>query len=91
MSRCTTPAAWAAGFNSCILHGFAMHTRAVEALGASLPGKVRSLKAVDVKFSRPLVLPAEIGLYTQGNEFWLGSGPGAPAHLIGWYQEEERQ
>lgn len=85
------PAAWAAGFNSCILHGFAMHTRAVEALGRSLGGKVRSLKAVDVKFSKPLVLPADVGVYVVGHEFWLGSGPGAPAHLVGSYQEENRQ
>ena len=85
------PAAWASGFNGCILHGFAMHARAVEALGAALPGKVRSLKSVDVKFSRPLVLPAQVGVYARGHEFWLGKGPGAPAHLLGTYQEEKRQ
>lgn len=80
------PAARMAGFKSCILQGFAMHARAVELLGASLPGRVRSLTGVDVKFARPLVLPAQIGVFASDTSFWLGTAPGAPANLIGSYQ-----
>jgi acyl dehydratase len=77
------PAARLAGFPGCILQGFAMHARAVEAVGASLPGGVRALRGVDVRFARPLVLPAEVGVYARGRDFWLGSAPGAPANLVG--------
>jgi acyl dehydratase len=85
------PAAWAAGFKRCILQGFAMHSLAVEALGATLSRGAPSLAAVDVKFARPLVLPAKVGVYSKGDHFWLGAGPGAPANLIGTYQEERRR
>jgi acyl dehydratase len=77
------PAARLAGFRSCILQGFAMHARAVEAVGAALPGGVRALRGVDVRFTRPLVLPAEVGVYARGTDFWLGAAAGAPANLVG--------
>jgi acyl dehydratase len=83
------PAARLAGFGGCILQGFAMHARAVEAVGASLPGGVHALRAVDARFARPLVLPAEVGVYATGGRFWLGSGPGEPAHLVGSYRTED--
>lgn len=81
------PAARAAGFSGCILHGFAMHARAVEALGASLPGGVRSLGGVDVRFTRPLALPAQVGVFSSGRDFFLGPAPGAPANLVGAMRE----
>lgn len=82
------PAARLAGFRSCILQGFAMHARAVEALGASLAGGVRALRAAEARFARPLVLPAAVGVYARGGRFWLGSAPGAPANVIGTYRVE---
>lgn len=84
------PAARLAGFKSCILQGFAMHARAVERLGASLPGGVRSLAGADVKFARPLPLPAQVGVWASGRDFYLGRAAGAPANLIGTYDTEER-
>jgi acyl dehydratase len=82
------PAARLAGFRSCILQGFAMHARAVEAVGASLPGGVRALRGADVRFTRPLVLPADVGVYGRGTEFWLGAAAGAPANLVGTHVPE---
>jgi acyl dehydratase len=85
------PAARLAGFRSCILQGFAMHARAVEAVGASIPGGARRLAAADVRFTRPLVLPAEVGVYARGRDFWLGAAPGAPANLVGTYRVEDER
>jgi acyl dehydratase len=82
------PAARLAGFPGLILQGFALHARAVEAIGAALPGGVRALRAVDATFVRPLVLPADVGVYAEGDQFWLGSAPGAPASVTGSYRAE---
>jgi acyl dehydratase len=85
------PAALLAGFPRCILQGFAMHARAVEAVGASLPGGVRSLRGADVRFARPLPVPAAVGVYARGRDLWLGEAPGAPANLIGTFVPEEQR
>lgn len=58
------PAARAAGFRNVILHGFATLARALEGLiGGLWAGDASPLAEVDVRFTRPLVLPAEVGLY----------------------------
>ncbi len=80
------PAARAAGFKNVILHGFATMARAVEGLNRALfAGDVSKLAAIDVKFTRPLVLPAQVGLYTEGDRVFVGDAPGGPAYLVGTY------
>lgn len=84
------PHARAAGFRGCILHGFATLARAVEALvRARLAGDPRRLTRIDVRFTRPLVLPAAVGIYLDGGAaITVGDAPGGRAYLEGHYETE---
>ncbi len=73
---------WAriAGFRSTILHGFATLARAVEALTRGpLGSDPARLTSIDVRFTRPLVLPARVsvrttdegGLWVAGEDVYL--------------------
>jgi acyl dehydratase len=78
------PYAKAFGFRSTILHGFATMARAIEGLQRTVfAGSTRALRTVDVKFTRPLVLPAKVGLYLHGHDIFVGDAPGGPAYLTG--------
>ena len=62
----------AAGFRYCILHGFATFARAIEGLNRGLfAGDTERLKTIEVKFTKPLVLPASVGLYVRDDEVVL--------------------
>jgi hypothetical protein len=80
----------ASGFRACILHGFSTLARAIEALNRSrFAGDVSRLALVDARFSRPLVLPAEVGVYVDaGDGLWVGDAPGGGAYLEGRYETE---
>jgi len=83
------PYARAFGFKSTILHGFATMARAYEGLSRYLyAGSVDRLKAFDVKFTRPLVLPAKVGLYVDNHQCFVGDAPGGPAYLVGSFEEK---
>ncbi|MGZ3438177.1 MAG: MaoC/PaaZ C-terminal domain-containing protein, partial [Polyangia bacterium] len=72
------------GFKNVILHGFGTMARAIEALNRGLfAGDVTALQEIDVRFTRPLALPARVGVYVRGNEVWVGDAPGGPAYLEG--------
>jgi acyl dehydratase len=92
------PAARAAGFRSCILHGFGTLAWAWEGLVARrLAGDEARLAQIDVRFTRPLVLPNTVRLYTfdapadapagpdgttpQG--FGVAEAAGGPAFMLG--------
>jgi acyl dehydratase len=80
----------AQGFRACILHGFGTLARAVEALArARLAGDPLRLAAIDVRFTRPLVLPARVGAYVAtdagAGRIWIGDAPGGAAYLEGSY------
>ncbi|MGB5810313.1 MAG: MaoC/PaaZ C-terminal domain-containing protein [Polyangiales bacterium] len=80
------PAARAAGFRNVILHGFSTMARAIEGLNQSLfAGDISRLAVIDVKFTRPLVLPAKVGLYIEDDNVFVGDAPGGPAYLVGTY------
>ncbi len=81
------PAARAAGFRGCILHGFSTLARTVEALNRRVfAGDARALSSIDVRFVRPLVLPASVGVYlTRGGEVFVGDSPGGGVYLDGRY------
>jgi acyl dehydratase len=82
------PYARALGFDGTILHGFATLARVVEALQAALfDGRSDRLKVIDVRFTRPLCLPAEVGLYLAGDELSVGTDRGEPAYLTGSFRE----
>jgi acyl dehydratase len=81
------PYAKAFGFRSTILHGFATMARTIEGLQRTVfSGSVHALRAVDVKFTKPLLLPAKVGLYVRGDEVWVGDAPGGPAYLTGSFE-----
>ncbi|HEY2518331.1 MAG TPA: MaoC/PaaZ C-terminal domain-containing protein [Polyangiaceae bacterium] len=82
------PAAKAAGFRGCILHGFSSLARTVETLNRRVfAGDVRALAAIDVRFTRPLVLPARVGVYVASDKrVLLGDAPGGGAYLEGFYE-----
>jgi hypothetical protein len=84
------PYARLAGFRSTILHGFATLARAVEALnGALFAGDPLRLAAIDVRFTKPLVLPATVSVYTSAGHLWVGDAPGADAYLEGRFDTPE--
>jgi acyl dehydratase len=81
------PYAKAFGFRSTILHGFATMARAIEGLQRTVfSGSIHALRVVDVKFTKPLLLPAKVGLYVRGDEIWVGDAPGGPAYLTGSFE-----
>jgi acyl dehydratase len=81
------PYARAFGFRNTILHGFSTMARAMEGLQRTLfAGSVRAIRVLDVKFTKPLVLPAKVGLYVKGESLWVGDAPGGPAYLVGTFQ-----
>ncbi len=82
------PAAKMAGFRSVILHGFASMARAVEGLNrAVFVGDPARLRSLDVRFVRPLLLPARVGLYLDRatQRFWIADGLTGPAYLSGTF------
>jgi MaoC like domain len=75
------------GFKNVILHGFGTMARAIEALNRGLlAGDVGALSEIDVRFTRPLVLPARVGVYVRGDKLWVGDAPGGPAYLEGSFK-----
>jgi acyl dehydratase len=82
------PYARAFGFRSTILHGFSTGARAMEGLArARFAGDVHALQTFEARFTRPLALPAEVGLYADENRgIFVGDGPGKTAYLVGRYQ-----
>jgi acyl dehydratase len=82
-------AAKAAGFRSVILHGFASMSRAAEQLVSELPPTAApaglALREMDVRFVKPLVLPANVGLYRLGSGLSVGPAPGDEAFMVGTF------
>ncbi|HJL18370.1 MAG TPA: MaoC/PaaZ C-terminal domain-containing protein [Sandaracinaceae bacterium LLY-WYZ-13_1] len=74
------------GFRNTILHGFGTMARAIEGMNRALfVGDVDALKEIHVRFTRPLVLPARVGLYVHDHEVFVGDAPGGPAYLTGTF------
>ena len=72
------------GFRSTILHGFSTMARTIEGLNRGLfAGGTRRIASFDCRFTRPLVLPASVGLYVRDHEVWVGDALGGPAYLAG--------
>lgn len=78
------PYAKASGFRSTILHGFATLAHAYEAYVANvLSGGHDRITSIDVKFTRPLVLPKQVRLFVEGGALAVGDAPGGPAYMTG--------
>lgn len=78
----------ASGFRGVINHGFSTMARAIEGLNRNLfGGDANRLKSFDARFVRPLHLPADVGLYIDGQGgVFVGLRPGGPAYLVGSYE-----
>jgi len=75
------------GFPRPILHGFSTFARTYEGLQrAVFSGSTRALIELDVKFTRPLVLPARVGLFVLGREVFVGDARGGPCYLSGTFE-----
>ncbi len=79
----------ASGFKNCILHGFATMAYAIEGMNRSMfSGDVHAIRTIDVSFTSPLLLPARVGLYVEGDQLFVGDAPGGRAFLTGTFSTE---
>lgn len=82
-----SPYAKAAGFPNVILHGFSTMARAYEGLKNNGLSPGETIDVLDVKFTKPLVLPADVGLYRDGDRgIYVGDGPGESSYMSGLYE-----
>jgi hypothetical protein len=75
----------ASGFPRVILHGFSTLARAVEAVVRRVyAGRAASLESVEARFTNPLLLPAQVGVYAgPGGELYVGDAPAGRSYLEG--------
>jgi acyl dehydratase len=81
----------ASGFARCILHGFSTLARAVEAVNRRVfAGDVDRLASIDVRFTNPLLLPAQVGVYVaEGDGLFVGDAPAGRSYLEGRFTRKE--
>lgn len=83
------PYARASGFKNTILHGFSTMARAWEGLRTYALASTGSPRVLNVRFTRPLVLPARVGLYVDDADgVFVGDAPGGPAYMTGTWSTE---
>lgn len=75
------------GFKSNILHGFSTMARAIESLRRHVL-RAQPLRVFDCHFTRPLVLPATVHVFIEGQTLFVGDAPGERAYLIASYATE---
>jgi hypothetical protein len=80
-----SPYARALGYRGTILHGFASMAVSFEAVERALRSAGRRISIFDVRFVRPLVLPASVGVFAAGNSVFLGVR-GESAVLAGTFE-----
>jgi len=84
----------ASGHRGPILHGFSTLARAVEVLNRNLwAGDPARLGWIEVRFTRPLPVPTEVGVYITDAEggigLHVGKMAGGPAYLTGRLRTKE--
>jgi acyl dehydratase len=81
------PYARAAGFKNTILHGFATLGLTIETMNHNVwAGDPSRPAVIDVKFTKPLVLPNQVRVFTEGDGFAVGDAAGGPAYLTGTFE-----
>jgi hypothetical protein len=76
------PYARALGFRDRILHGFSTMARTIEALnGALFHGRSGALASIDVRFTKPLVLPADVRVFVKDHHAYVGESVGSASYL----------
>lgn len=80
------PYARMAGFRNTILHGFGGLARLYESLVSHvLSGNPRRMSHLEVRFVRPLVLPAKVGVFVDTGRCAVGDALDGPAYFTGTY------
>lgn len=79
------------GFKNVILHGFDAQARVFETLTRELAKSDQRITVLDLQFTRPLTLPAEVGVYIDGDAIYVGKAPGTRAYLIASFEKDERE
>jgi acyl dehydratase len=76
-----------AGFKSCILHGFSSFARATETLiEEQASGNPKALAMIEASFTRAIVIPGEIGVYTtETGDFFIGHENGGESFVNGTF------
>ncbi len=75
------------GFPNVILHGFGTMARAIEGVNRGVfAGDVTRIKRWTCRFTKPLVLPAKVGLYVRDQDVFVGVAKGGPAFLVGHFE-----
>lgn len=86
------PYARMSGFKSTILHGFGTMARAIEGLHSAQFAGATPVRTFDCRFTRPLVLPGDVGLYVRQSgdvrEVWVGKSAGGECFMSGTYTIE---
>ncbi|MFC1851403.1 MaoC/PaaZ C-terminal domain-containing protein [candidate division CSSED10-310 bacterium] len=80
-----SPYARAMGQRGAILHGFSSLARSIELMHRNLfAGDILRITQLSVRFTRPLQLPGEAGVYIDhSGNFFTGDAPNGPAYLVG--------
>jgi acyl dehydratase len=76
------------GFRGCILHGFATFARTFEALSRALAAEGAELVFLDLRFVKPLVLPATVEVFVgPDNQVAVGPAAGEGAFALGHFEQ----
>lgn len=77
----------ASGFKNTILHGFATAAHAIEATQRTLFDGRAEVRAFECRFTRPLTLPANVGVYAGTSEdkrpLWVADNTGTEPFMAG--------
>lgn len=89
------PYARAFGFRNTILHGFSTMARALEGVQRTIfAGSTQAVASFDVQLTKPLPLPAKVGLYVvergETMQVFVGDAPSGPAYLVGTLTPKNR-
>ena len=77
-------------FAGSIRSAFATLAFAIETLNrARFAGDITRLKTIEVRFTRPLVLAKDVGVFIKDGEIYVGDAPGGPAYLTGTYETQQ--
>lgn len=75
------------GFANAINHGFSTMARGLEVLiREELDGRPDALDAFACRFTRPLVLPGDVGVYVRDGALSVADAAGEPSYLEGTYE-----
>ena len=84
------PYAKLAGFGRTILHGFGSLAGTMERIRRIRWAGATDMPAYfDVRFTRPLKVPAKVTIFLDGDAFFLGQSPGGRAYLQGHLKQRE--